>query len=242
MQLLFAFIILSIIMSVAILLMMLSKNSRSHKVRQLCQDKQWQYQEFVNFNEPIKNANFGLLNYSQNAIFRHVISADANDFGLGFNFFDCRAIEPSCIHNCSVLLFNLNLDAKFSKLHTNLSPKGDLPESDQGTVLDKHYFLRIKQQQKLMLVKPHYAFEQHDIYSNNPVLLEEFLQQHLTNDNKGAQKTKLSSWLLAHPHLHIEISNGMLLAYQPNQLLSDEAIIPAIEHIAEISQSLSRSL
>lgn len=227
-------------MCITILLMMLSKNSRSSKVRQICQRNRWHYQEFVNFNETIKNANFGLLNYSQNAIFRHVISADADEFSLGFNFFDCRAIEPSCIHNCSVLLFNLNLDPKFSKLHTNLSPKADVQKNDQGSVLDKHYFLRIKQQQKLMPVKPHYAFEQHAIYSNNPTLLEEFLQQHLTIKNKGTEKTKLSSWLLAHPHLHIEISNGMLLAYQPNQLLSDEAIIPAIEHIAEISQSLSR--
>ena len=241
MQLLFTFIILSIVTLIAVLLIILSKNSRSQKISNVCQDKQWQYQEFVNFSDSIKNANFGLLNYSQNAIFRHVISADDKSFGLEFNFFDCRAIEPLAIHNSSALIFNLKLNPLFSELHASFSPAEERKKHAMHSGLDKGYFQRIRNMQKLIKLKPHYAFEQHELYANNPSLLEDFLQQHLSNREKQTEEETLSAWLLAHPHLHIEISTGMLLAYQPNHLLNDEAIIPAITHVAKISQSLSQA-
>lgn len=250
MQLLFAFIILSIITLIAILLVMLSKNSRSHKIRSLCQQNEWQYQEFVNFTETIKQANFGLLNYSQNIIFRHIISADENTMGFGFNFFDCRSIEPMGIHNCSSLLFNLNYQQHpLQNIHVCFSPKSETlaDAKNSGAFghsgIDKKYFDRIRAMQKLKrltnLFSFDYAFPKHEIYTNNVNLLESYLEQHFKSDSR--QDSPLSDWLLAHPHLHIEISNGMLLAYQPNHLLNDDEILPAIEHITELAKSLSLS-
>jgi hypothetical protein len=228
-QLLFAFIVLTLIMSIAIILLMLSKNSRSHKVKDICQQHNWQYQEFVNFSDNIKRANFALLNYSQNAIFRHVMSADNTSFGLGFNFFDCRAIEPSGVHNSSCILFNLILGEQYQSLHISIRPA---PRSQQ-----KDDFTHICQQQKLVEL-PHFALKKQQVFTNQPGLAESFIQQHL-NQAGYPEEFSLVTWLLAHPHLHIEISNGMLLAHQPNKLLDDEVIYTAIEQVAQLSQSLS---
>lgn len=235
--------------------MMLNKNSRSQKISTIAHNNHWQYNEFINFSDSIKHANFGLLNYSQNVIFRHVLSADQTRFGLGFNYFDCRSVELNGIHNCSAILFNLNFSPSIapntksnmvfnlSDLHANFSPIKAPLTASLSMGVDKSHFDRFIKLQKLTSVKPHYAFPDHHIYSNHPAQLEQFLDQHLSTANaKDTLKTstiKLSDWLLAHPNLHIEISNGMLLAYQPNNLLTDEDIIPAIELVADLSKSLS---
>jgi hypothetical protein len=235
-------------MLTAILLMMLNKNSRSQKIIALTHAQQWDYQEFVNFNDTIKNANFGLLNYSQNIILRHFISADERSYGLGFNVFDCRSIEPLAIHNCTVIMFNLLTSSQTSaisktvtpaitalELHVSFLPINNSVLNDVNAGVEKSYFERIVKMQKLTAVKSHYAFPQHAIYCNDPTLFDVFLHEHLTNSNN----IKLSEWILAHPNLHIEISNGILLAYQPNHILNSEDITTAIEHIADISKSIS---
>lgn len=233
-----------------ILLMMLSKNRRSEKIRHICQQNNWQYQEFINFTDSIKAANLGLLNYSQNIIFRHIISADDRSKGIGFNFFDCRSIEPSGIHNCSALLFNLTLPAELNSLHVCFSAKSESLENNKNSSafghsgIDKKYFDRIRHMQKLKrltsLFPLAHAFPLHEIFTNNAHQLEKFLAPHIQLG--ASQESPFANWLLAHPHLHIEISNGMLLAYQPNYLLDDEAIIPAIDDIARLSLSLSSDL
>jgi len=237
-QLLFAFIVLSTITISALLLIMLSKNSRSGKVRNIALQHDWQYEEFVNFSDDIKIANFGLLNYSQNVIFRHFISGDID--GHSFSFFDCRAIEPSGIHNSSLILFHLKLQSKYQALHASITPtnSGRLMNDAMQSPLDKNYLARLRRMQKISLLAPHYAFENHQLHANNPSLLEQFLQQHL---EESAENANLSAWFLAHPHLHIEISNGMLLAYQPNRLLDEESIIPAINAVNDISKTLSNT-
>ena len=246
MQLLFAFIILSTITLIAVLLIILNKNTRSGKVHEIANKNNWQYQEFIDLDETMKAANFGLLNHSQNAIFRHIISTntlnfESNDKSLhkGFRFFDCRAIEPLGIHNSSVILYYLDLQTEFSDLHACFTPI----ESQQATIknpvqspIDKNYLIRLRQMQKLSLFPPHTSFDNYQLHTNKPHLLEQFLQQRIANISI---KTNLSSWLLAHPHLHIEISNGMLLAYQPNRLLDEESIIPAINAVADISKCLN---
>ncbi len=230
MQLIFTFIILSIITLIAIVLMMLSKNSRSYKIQQISLDNEWLYQEFANFDDTIKHAHFSLLNYTQNAIFRHFISADNSRFGLSFNFFDCRAVEPMGIHNSSALLFKLNLAAEFQQLHISIRPAPSSTQQDN--------FTNICRQQSLFELDQHYAFKQHQFFANQTGLAEKFLQHHLKHAGYP-ENPSLSSWLLAHPHLHIEISNGMLLAHQPDHLLDDGLIFNAIEHIAELAQGLS---
>lgn len=236
--------------------MLLNKNSRSQKILTIAQAHEWQYQEFINFNDAIKQANFGLLNYSQNVIFRHCISADNRHFGLGFNFFDCRAIEPFAIHNCSVIMFNLTVDHHFADLHASFLPINGATLKHASSGVDEKYFERIIALQKLLPLTPHYAFPQHKIFSNNPALCELFLHQHLQqkldkqpsvpvgNKPEGISTqvsgNNLSSWILAHPNLHIEISNGILLAYQPNHLLSTDDVMPALGHIAELSAILSQ--
>lgn len=239
MQLLFAFIILSIITLSALLLILLNRNSRSAKVSEIAQLYGWQYQEFVNISDTIKAANFGLLNYSQNATFRHVISADEQHFDLAFNFFDCRAIEALGIHNSSVILFNLKLQNDFTGLHASISPLEKIKTSTTDAMrspIDQTHLMRLRKMQKLSSLEPHYAFENHQLHANSPALFKRLLKQHLSQQSNN---TNLSTWLLAHPHLHIEISNGILLAYQPNRLLNDESIMIAIDAVADISKRLS---
>jgi hypothetical protein len=246
-QLILTFIILSIITLSAVLLIILSKNSRSGKIRQIAQDHHWQYEEFINFSDEIKYANFGLLNYSQNAIFRHSIQADDQHYGLAFNTFDCRAIEPSGIHNSSVILFTLALGTEFNNLHLSINRHSQ----DTDAFSDVSYQQSIKNQyraQKLIALAAHQipqAFSKEsdtpakvDVYANTPALAYRFLQ-HICSTTKNEKS--LNHWLLAHPHLHIEISRGMLLAYKKNQLIEEASLIAAITAVAEFAHILNHN-
>ena len=237
MQLLFAFIILSVITLIAVLLVLLSKNSRSGKVRDIANQQHWDYQEYLDFNDRLKEANFGLLNYSQNVIFRHVLNA------ANITFFDCRAIEPSGIHNSSIILSYLNLEPRFQTLQATFSPmaaqpsmNGRNPINALQSPIDNNHLTRLRHMQKLSAANPHYAFQKYHLHSNQQSLLEDFLQQHI---ERSGRENNLSTWLLAHPHLHIELSSGMLLAYKKNQLIDEDSLVSAVDIVAELAGILS---
>lgn len=245
MQLIFTFIILSIITLITVLLIVLNKNTRSAKIHQIAQENNWQYQEFIDFSDDIKQANFGLLNYSQNAIFRHVIQANNEHYGLAFNTFDCRAIEPTGIHNSSVVLFSLALESEFNHLHLSLNRY----TQDKDAFTDVSHQQGIKNQyhwQKLTALATHQIpkfftkdadySSKIDIHANDPAQAYRFLQ----HASATAEKEKsLMHWFLAHPHLHIEISSGMLLAYKKNQLIEETSLTTAISAVAELALILS---
>lgn len=245
MQLVLTFIILSIITLIAILLIVLNKNSRSAKLQQIAQNQHWHYQEFINFDDSIKHANFGLLNYSQNAIFRHFIQADNKYKGLTFRTFDCRAIEPTGIHNSTLILFDLKIHTDFKKLHLTISQ----PPQDADAFTDSSHQNIIKRQyqsQQLRKLAPHQIPDElglstqnrfkTDIYANQPGQAYQFLR-YICSTNKSAMS--LNHWLLAHPHLHIELSNGMLLAYKKNQLIDEDSLVTAIDSVADLAVVLS---
>jgi len=247
-QLILTFIILSIITLTVVLLIILSKNSRSGKVRQLAQENNWQYQEFIDFSDVIKQANFGILNYSQNAVFRHCISADDEHYGSGFNSFDCRAIEPSGIHNSSIILFNLKLAPEFNNLHFSINRPSQ--DKDAFNDISKQQSIRNQfRQQKLIPLANHQipkAFlellsktSEFDIYVNDPAQSYRFLQGICSTPKN---ETSLIHWFLAHPHLHIEISNGMLLAYQKNHLIEDTSLLSAINTVEELARIFSQKI
>lgn len=245
MQLILTFIILSIITLTAVLLIILNRNSRSGKIHQIAQKNNWQYQEFINFNDPIKQANFGILNYSQNAVFRHFIRADDEHFGLSFNSFDCRAIEPSGIHNSSIILFDLKLAPDFLQLHLSINrpdPKKDAFSDVSNLQSIRNQF----RQQKLTALAAHQVPKSLlqltskastlDIYANNPAITYRFLQEICSTPER---EKSLIHWLLAYPHLHIEISNGMLLAYQKNHPIEEVSLLNAIVTVAELAHIFS---
>jgi hypothetical protein len=245
-QLIFTFIILSVVTLIAVLLILLNKNTRSAKIHQIAQENNWQYQEFIDFSDDIKYADFGLLNYSQNVIFRHFIQADNKYAGLAFNTFDCRAIEPLGIHNSSIILFTLALGNEFKSLHLSINRF----YSDKDAFNDLSHQQSIKNQYRLQKLT---ALEDHkrpealrndvastsliDVYANNSNQAYRFLQ-HVCSAEED--KKSLIDWLLAHPNLHIEISDGMLLAYKKNALIEDTSLIAAIDSVAELAFILSR--
>ena len=246
MQLILTFIILSIITLVAILLIVLNKNSRSAKLQQIAQFHNWHYQEFIDFNDSIKQANFGLLNYSQNVIFRHLIQANNEYKGLPFKTFDCRAIEPSGIHNSTLILFDLKIPTDFKELHLTISQ----PHQDKDAFSDTSHQQIIKRQyqsQRLIELAPHQipgdlelnseSLSKTNLYANQPGQAYQFLR-HACSTNKS--KMSLNHWLLAHPNLHIELSNGMLLAYKKNQIIDEDSLVTAIDSVAELAVILSR--
>jgi hypothetical protein len=244
-QLILTFIILSVITLVAILLIVLNKNSRSAKLQQIAQTHNWHYQEFIDFDDSIKNANFGLLNYSQNAIFRHFIQADSEYQNLSFKTFDCRAIEPSGIHNSTLILFDLKIPADFKKLHLTISQ----PQQDTDAFSDSSHQQIIKRQyqsQKLSKLAHHQIpvelglnderLSKTVLYANQPGQAHQLLM-YICSTNKSSMS--LNHWLLAHPHLHIELSSGMLLAYKKNQLIDEDSLVSAVDIVAELAGILS---
>ncbi|MGK0249453.1 MAG: hypothetical protein ACI910_002196 [Oleispira sp.] len=246
MQLIFTFIILSVVTLIAMLLILLNKNTRSAKIRQIAQENNWQYQEFVNFNDDIKYADFGLLNYSQNVIFRHFIQADNEYAGLAFNTFDCRAIEPLGIHNSSIILFTLTLGNEFKNLHLSInrfySNKDAFNDLSHQQSMKNQYRL-----QKLTALEDHKrpkvlrndvgSASKIDVYTNDANQAYRFIQ-HVCST--AEDEKSVIHWLLAHPNLHIEISDGMLMAYQKNTLIEDTSLIAAIDSVAQLALLLSR--
>jgi len=244
-QLIFTFIILSIITLIAVLLIVLNKNTRSGKIQQIAKENDWQYQEFIDFDDDIKQANFGLLNYSQNAIFRHLIQATDEHYGLAFKTFDCRALEPSGIHNSSLILFTLALKTEFNNLHICLSRH--IQDKDAFTDISHQQSIKHQyQSQKLIKLADHQipkAFKNEtstshkiNLYANEPGQTYRFFE-HVCSTNE--REKSLIHWLLAYPHLHIEISNGMLLAFKKNQLIEETSLISAITAVAEFALILS---
>jgi hypothetical protein len=245
-QLIFTFIILSVITLIAVLLILLNKNTRSAKIRQIAQENNWQYQEFVNLSDDIKHADFGLLNYSQNVIFRHYIQADNEHTGFAFNSFDCRAVEPLGIHNSSIILFTLILGSEFESLHLSINRL----YTDKDAFKDLSYPQSMKNQYRLQKLKP---LEDHkrpkalrnnvdsastiDVYANDSNQAFRFLQ-HICSTEEN--ENSLTHWLLAHPDLHIEISNGMLLVYKKNKIIEDTSFIAAINSVAKFALILNR--
>jgi hypothetical protein len=245
-QLIFTFIILSVVTLIAVLLILLNKNTRSAKLHQIAQENNWQYQEFINFNDDIKYADFGLLNYSQNVIFRHFIQADNTYAGLAFNTFDCRAIEPLGIHNSSLILFTLTLGKEFKSLHLSINRF----YADKDAFNDLSHQQSLKNQYRLQKLT---ALEDHkrpkalrndvpstssiDVYANDSNQAYRFFQ-HVCATSEDEKS--LINWLLAHPNLHIEISDGMLLAYKKNTLIEDTSLISAIDSVAKLAFILSR--
>lgn len=257
MQLIFAFIILSIITLMAVLLVVLNKNSRSAKIRQIAQNNNWQYLEFINLEDSIKQANFGLLNYSQNTMFRHAIQGKDAHSGLAFHFFDCRAVEPTGIHNSSIILFSLSLPKSLpqspstdaNRLHFCLSRFNQ--DNDAFTDTSHQQLMKRQYQaQKLIELAEHQipnalsnaAFKNNTspqkvhLYANDPSQTYQFLQ-HLCSTPHT--EMSLINWLLSYPHLHIEVSNGMLLAYKKNQLIDESSLLTAITAVAELALILS---
>lgn len=245
-QLIFTFIILSVVTLIAVLLILLNKNTRSAKFHQIAQENNWQYQEFFNISDNIKYADFGLLNYSQNVIFRHFIQADNEYAGLAFNTFDCRAIEPLGIHNSSIILFTLALGKEFKSLHLSINRC----YSDKDAFNDLSHQQSMKNQYRLQKLT---ALEDHkrpkalrndidsassiDVYANDSNQAYRFFQ-HVCSAKEDEKS--LIDWLLAHPNLHIEISDGMLLAYKKNALIEDTSLIAAIDSVAKLALVLSR--
>jgi hypothetical protein len=245
-QLIFTFIILSVVTLIAVLLILLNKNTRSAKLHQIAQEHNWQYQEFVNLSDDIKYADFGLLNYSQNVIFRHFIQADSAYAGLAFNTFDCRAVEPLGIHNSSIILFTLTLGNEFKNLHLSINrcyvDKDAFNDLSHQRSMKNQYRL-----QKLTTLEDHKRpkalrndvanTSSIDVYANDSNQAYRFLQHvcFTAEDEKS-----LINWLLAYPNLHIEISDGMLLAYKKNTLIEDTSLIAAIDSVAKLALILSR--
>lgn len=53
--------------------------------------------------------------------------------------------------------------------------------------------------------------------------------------------TTVINWLLTHPHLHIEWTNGMLLVCQPGYLIDAEEIETVLHDIEQLKQALNAS-
>jgi hypothetical protein len=77
-----------------------------------------------------------------------------------------------------------------------------------------------------------------DLYANDPAQAYRFLSVISADDEN---KKPLMNWLLAHPHLHIEISSGMLLVYQKNHLVHEVSLIAAITAVADLAKILSQA-
>jgi hypothetical protein len=142
-------------------------------------------------------------------------------------------------------LFDLKIPADFKKLHLTISQ----PQQDTDAFSDSSHQQIIKRQyqsQKLSKLAPHQIpvelglnderLSKTVLYANQPGQAHQLLM-YICSTNKSSMS--LNHWLLAHPHLHIELSSGMLLAYKKNQLIDEDSLVTAVDTVAELARILS---
>ncbi|MCD8520833.1 MAG: hypothetical protein LRY72_00955 [Saccharospirillaceae bacterium] len=75
-----------------------------------------------------------------------------------------------------------------------------------------------------------------------PLLLRQW-QLHSSHGERlwALLKPEVCDWLLAHPHLHIEWADGILLLCRPHHILPPAQIEYALQHALQLIQCLQKS-
>jgi len=165
------------------------------------------YRSYAALSTEIRDAHFVLLECGQFRHFRHLLEGRYHN-GPYVNIFDYSIITPGGTSTQTLLLLECKLP--FSQ-RFEIEPKEWLSQDTFCEALQYPLYPLRADQKPLLLRRWHISSDQPDK-----------LWQHLTPE--------LSDWLLAHPHLHIEWSSGILLICRPHYLLESDQIADAIEH------------
>lgn len=218
----------------------LLSSRRSQQLRLQCHKQQplnWCYRPYAQLSAGIKAAHFLILNASDSRLFRHLLegqwplqpspAGDTEKMALtGFNLLDCSTITQQ--QTCTQTLLMMPLQRPLpAGLHCVISAAGSIHGDWPNDAFDTLSNLTLA------------PLADHQI----PAALSE---RTITSTNPGQcaaliRETTLTHWLLTYPHLHIEFSNDILLAYKQNSIIDAEQIESALIIVAELNRILANN-
>ncbi|QQD24805.1 hypothetical protein GJQ55_10155 [Venatoribacter cucullus] len=175
------------------------------------------YRPYASLSERLREAHFMLLDCGQFRHFRHLLEGSLTN-GRYLNLFDYSLITAHGVSTQTLLLLPCQL-----------------PDCERFCIgrhawLDEDGFSETLQHPLQPLRKDQRPprLHQWQLLSSEPAQLWNILQP------------ELCDWLLAHPHLHIEWSAGILLLCRPGHLLEPEQLEAALDHAQSLIRLLQR--
>ena len=213
-------IVLLMIFVSLFLLLLIDKDSRTKQLRQCADQLGLNYRPFAALSSEMRDAHFHIIEIGQFRNFRHLIEGELtnNSQRLPLNLFDYSLVSQEGTANQTLLLVECALPFQPLRLQQKQWLRADV---FSGTTTDT-----LSQLQSGQL---HPEMRQWQVFSKRPGEIAQILS------------VEVRQWLLAHPHLHIEWSNGILLLYRPKHLLDEQAIAAALEAAGELVQLLQNS-
>lgn len=218
---LLSLLLVAIIIGLLILLVLVDRGRRGGLLSTEATRLGLQYRPYASLSSRLREAHFRLLDAGQLRHFRHLLEGTTAD-NRHINLFDYSLITANGVSTQSVLLLSC-----------------ELPQMQRFCIsrhawLDDDSFSESLQfpLQPLRKDQRPPRLHQWQLLSEEPAQLWALLQP------------EVCDWFLAHPHLHIEWSDGILLLCRPEHLLAPDQTEAAIEHttgLIRLLQQYSRS-
>lgn len=213
-------LIIAVIIGLLVLPMVVDRGRRGGKLRILAHQQGYRYEPYVTADSHIRSADFLILTCSQ---YRHcpnfiegAITID--DHTKSITLFDCTVITASQTYTQTLII-----------LECPLSFRGRIALSQKRWLALDTFTDQLKTPLKL-----------HTREDKPRLLAAWHIQSEPVHHMKQWLSYKAIEWLLAHPHLHIEWSDGMLLACQPGTLLNADDILDALQQVNALSVALTK--
>jgi len=228
MTLILSLIVLLLIVFLLLALVLLQRHQRSGQLQQLADRLTLSYRPFASLSQPLRQARFLIFSVGQMRYFRHLLEGSYQPQTSHFqqqplalsqrrlNVFDYGLVSDKGTHNQTLMLFACSLNCGCFRIQPHAWLHADV-------FADSEPLLRLSQGQYPPALHSRQLFGQH------PARLTALLTP------------QVQHWLLAHPHLHIEFSNGILLLYRPAHRLAVEDIEAALEAGCQLAELLQLS-
>jgi len=220
MTLVFSLIVLLVIFVSLFLLLLIDKDSRTKQLRQCAGQLGLEYRPFASLSPQVRDARFRIINLGQLHHFRHLLEGQfsQSQHPYRLNLLDYSLLSNDGTANQTLMLIDCPLPTGRFRLQQKQWLSGDVFSDQYQDDL-----------RRLLPGQLHPDINQWQIFSERPGEISRLLNE------------EVRQWLLAHPHLHIEWSNGILLLYRPQHLLDENSISPALSAGCELAQQLQQS-
>lgn len=209
-------IIILVIISALFLLMSIDNSSRSGKLRQQADQLGLKYRPYASLSRQVRDAQFLIIEAGQFRHFRHLLEGETQ--AASINLLDYSLVYEAGTANQTLMMISCPLPEVLCG-RFRIQPDHWL----NTDVFSEPIHHSMSQLQHGQLHKDIRALQ---IFSETPGALAKRLN------------LKVRQWLLAHPHLHIEWSHGILLLYRPNYLLSPDDLPAALISGCELARLL----
>jgi len=213
---------------------------RSQQLRHLCHEQhnhKWHYRPYGQLAREVKAGRFEIIERCEHRLFRHMVEgywpspqivnsvAGSNTLTL-FNLLDCSLVAPHETLTQTLIMMPLQspMPSEFKCL---ISPKHSNFKHFSGDAFAEYQDDQLK------------SLLQHQVPT-------ELSERHIASSKPGfcsslVHEMPLKHWLLTYPHLHIEISNDILLVYKQNSIVDAADITTALDIVAELNRFLANN-